>query len=528
MIKTEIRLPLDYSGEDIKKAIAEHLPVGRDEIRNYKLIRRELVSLDGGFFYNVRIGVEFSPEREAGLLKMKKKVSLFDEMTFETRAYRGEYRPIVCGFGPSGIFAALVLSEAGARPIVIERGLATDEREKKVNLFKTLGVIDPECNVQYGEGGAGTYSDGKLKVGGMDKYKLKVLTELVSSGAPEEIIYTVGAHLGTDKLSDIVKRMRERIVSLGGEVHFSTKLTDVKIKDGKVKAVIAERGGERIEFPTDTLILASGHSAKDVFELLLEKGASLIPRGFGIGVRIEHPREYINDLVWGKDRPDSLGAASYHLVTHLEGGRSVYSFCMCPGGVVVPAASEAGGIVTNGMSEYRRDAENSNAAFLVSVTPEDFPSDSPLAGIALQREIERRAYSVGGGNYKAPAIKMGDFLEGRSPTSNFSVKPSYAIGVEPHSLLEYLPSYITDSLRAAIGDFDDWMRGFKLSDAPMTGPETRSTSPIRVLRDESFTAIGIKGLYPIGEGAGYSGGIVSSARDGVMVAESVILRSNDN
>jgi uncharacterized FAD-dependent dehydrogenase len=354
----------------------------------------------------------------------------------------------------------------------------------------------------------------------MDKYKYKVLSEFISAGAPEDILYTVGAHVGTDKLQNIVQKIRQKIISYGGEFHFGTRLEKIVIKDGGVASAVAVCDGSPVEYETNALVLATGHSARDVFSMLRSIGAQMSAKGFGIGLRIEHPREHINRLVYGDNPPRGIGAASYHLVTHLGNGRSVYSFCMCPGGSVVSAASEEGGIVTNGMSEYSRDADNSNAAFLVSVTPDDFGND-PLRGIELQRQIERSAFRVGGADYKAPSTTMEAFMNGH-PATIGSVKPSYHRGVVAASAEEYLPEFITDSLKNGIKDFEDWMGGFYYPEAALTGPETRTTSPVRIHRDSSYEAIGIAGLYPTGEGAGYAGGIVSSARDGLMVAEAIM------
>ena len=523
MIKTEIKLPFDYTTEDIYAALMDRLPVGRDEIKDLKIVKRTLnISDKSNIHYTVAVAAEFSAEREAGLLKMKKKVAPMDDLSFDIPPCNFDTRPVVVGAGPAGLFAALLLAEAGARPILIERGLAVDEREKKVELFTNLGILDPECNIQFGEGGAGSFSDGKLKVGGLDKYKYKVLLDFVDSGAPEDILYTVGAHVGTDKLKNIVQKIRQNIISLGGEVMFSTKLTSIKTCDGAVCKVVCDRNGESVEIDTDSLVLATGHSARDTFIMLRDMGVKMEPKGFGIGLRIEHPREYIDRIMYGNTPPEGIGAASYHLVTHLPNGRSVYSFCMCPGGTVVAAASEQGGIVTNGMSEYARNADNSNAAFLVSVTPDDFGSDDPLAGILLQRKIEQRAFFVAGKTYKAPTTTMGAFMNGKAPIVSQVVRPSYPIGTEAISPEEYLPGYVTESLRMAIPDFEAWMGGFYLPDAAMTGPETRTTSPVRITRDNTYQALGFKGLYPTGEGAGYAGGIVSSARDGLLVAEAII------
>ena len=524
MIKTDIELPVKYSESDVKAALTQRLPLEASEINRVELIKRTLVLSDKeNIHYKATVALSLSEERERGLLKMKKKVSDYENPTFTAPTSRLCSRPVVVGAGPAGLFAALLLSEAGARPIVIERGLPVEKREESVARFFSLGILDPESNVQYGEGGAGAFSDGKLKVGGMDKYKYKILSELVSAGALPEILYTTDAHLGTDKLPTLIRSLREKIISLGGEFVFSAKLVEILTKDYKIVGCKVKIGENVETFETENIVMATGHSAKDSFETLLSAGASLVARPFGIGVRIEHPREYINKLVYGAPSIDGLGTASYHLVTHLKNGRSAYSFCMCPGGSVVAAASESGGIVTNGMSNEARDADNSNAALLVSVTPEDFKNSSPLAGVELQREIEKRAFLVAGRGYRAPSQTLSSFL-GKGETSP-EVRPSYAVGTENVPLTEYLPSCVTETLSAAMSDFDAWLPGYALGGALLTGPETRSTSPVRVMRSEkTLEAIGISGLYPTGEGAGYSGGIISSARDGLLVAEAMLTK----
>ena len=523
MIKTDVLLPIGYTESDIKTAICQRLPIESSEIKDTRILRQSLdISDKSAPIYRVSVGISLSDEREGGLLKMRKKVFPAEDFSLSVPRFFCESRPIVVGSGPCGLFAALILAEAGARPILLERGMNVEDRRRTVDIFHKLGILDTESNVQFGEGGAGTYSDGKLKVGGMDKYKMKVLCEFCLAGAPGEILYTVGAHLGTDKLSDIVRSIREKIISLGGEVIFGAKMTDFSVKDGELESVSYSKDGDTVTLKTDSMILAIGHSAKDSLELLNEKGVKMEARGFGIGVRIEHPREYVNELVYGKNYDSRLGSASYHLVTHLEGGRSVYSFCMCPGGTVVAAASEEGGIVTNGMSEFARDGRNSNAAFLVSVTPNDFGSDDALAGVRLQRKIEGRAFTVGGCDYKAPSIRLDDFLAHKPLSSSFPVEPTYPRGVISASPDEYLPDYITQSLRASISDFDAWMPGFYLPEATVTGAETRSTSPVRITRDSGYESVSIRGIYPSGEGAGYSGGIVSSAADGIRTALALI------
>ena len=523
MIKTDITVSIKYNEEEIKDAICQALPVCREEIGEIKILKKQL-KIDEKKRFALSVGVEFSEDREQGLLKMRKKVSQCPVYDLKLPSVKSDARPVIVGAGPAGLFAALTLAESELMPIVIERGDRVEQRRQCVSKFFCEKVLDSESNIQFGEGGAGAFSDGKLKVGGMDKYKYQVLSEFVGAGASDDIIYTVGAHLGTDKLPGYVKNIREKIISLGGEFIYRAKLTDIETKNGKVSAAIYEKFGKLERILTDRVVLATGHSARDSFEILKRLGVPMQAKGFGIGVRIEHPREYINELVLGEKNPkEEIGTASYHLVTHLSSGRSVYSFCMCPGGTVVAAASEHGGIVTNGMSEEARMADNSNAAHLVSVTPADFSSDDPLAGIDLQRRIERAAFDICGGDFSAPAISLSAFMGKGVPKLSDSVKASYPCGVLPISTEKYLPEYITESLRCAIGDFNDYMGGFYYPDALITGAETRSTSPVRVLRNDNFMSPALPGLYPIGEGAGYAGGIVSSGVDGVRCAEKIIL-----
>jgi len=531
---TELRLPLEHSEEELRAAILRQLGIERQELISYSIFRRSFDARKRGAIALI-YHLDVETTRESEILRW---LRTHPEVTnigptpdtsyhFVTQAPKDlANRPVVIGVGPCGLFAGLLLAQMGFRPIILERGKAVRERTVDTFGLWRQGLLDPESNVQFGEGGAGTFSDGKLysQIKDPGHRGRKVLTEFVEAGAPPEILFVNKPHIGTFRLVKMVETMRAKIESLGGEIRFKSRVEDLMIDQGiekrKVRGVILA-DGQRLA--ADHVILAVGHSARDTFQRLHDRGVYIEAKPFSIGFRIEHPQSLIDACRFGKQAGNPLlGAADYKLVHHCRNGRSVYSFCMCPGGTVVAAASEPGGVVTNGMSQYSRDERNANSGIVVGITPEDYPG-GPLAGIEFQRHWEKRAFELGGSNYDAPGQLVGDFLAGRPSNEFGSVLPSYKPGVHLGDLSSCLPDYAIEAIREALPAFDKTIKGFAMNDAVLTGVETRTSSPIRIQRNEDFQSLNTEGLYPAGEGAGYAGGILSAAVDGIKVAEAVAM-----
>lgn len=522
MIKiTNLELTLEEEKSALREKAAKLLRIPVEEVESLQIQKESIDARKEPlkFVHTVLVSVK---KEETVLRKVKNpKVSFYAEVRREPLEKGSEllrHRPVVVGLGPAGLFAALKLAEEGYQPLVLERGASMKERDEKVDFFMKTGILDTKTNIQFGEGGAGAYSDGKLTTRIKDPRIHEVLAKLMEAGAPEEIAYLAKPHVGTDLLKGVVVKIRERILALGGEVRFLSQVEDLKVKDGKLQEITAN--GETFE--AQVMILALGHSARDTYEMLHKREIQLEAKSMAVGVRIENLQWRISESQYGPSyEHPKLRPAEYTLAAKTRDGRGVYSFCMCPGGLVVPAASEEGHLVVNGMSYHARDKENANSALVVSVTPSDY-GPHPLDGIAFQRSLERKAFLSGGGNYYAPVQKAEDFLSGRMTESFGEVTPSYEPGVRSLQLRDLFPSYISDGLEDGLLQFEKKIKGFTGHGALLTGVETRTSAPVRILRGETLESPSAEGLYPCGEGAGYAGGIVSSAVDGLKVAEAVI------
>ncbi len=524
---TELKLPLDHSEADLKHSIIKRLGIKAEQLVSYKVFRQGHDARKKAEIYLVyTLDIEITNQGVyLEKLEPESGISISPDTTYKFVAQAPENlkdRPIVIGMGPCGLFVGLILAQMGFKPIILERGKEVRERTKDTFGLWRKSIFNPESNVQFGEGGAGTFSDGKLytQIKDPNHYGRKVLTEFVKAGAPAEILHVSKPHIGTFKLVTMVEQMRASIESLGGEIRFQSRVDALNIEQGQVTGV-SLANGETLN--SQHVVLAVGHSARDTFKMLYEKGVYIEAKPFSVGFRIEHPQSLIDQCRFGKNAGHPLlGAADYKLVHHCKNGRAVYSFCMCPGGTVVAATSEAGHVVTNGMSQYSRNERNANSGIVVGITPEDYPGH-PLAGIDFQRALEAKAYVLGGETYQAPGQLVGDFIANKPSANLGTVQPSYTPGVKLGDLSTALPDYAIEAIREALPAFDKKIKGFAMADAVLTGVETRTSSPIRIKRNEQFQSINTKGLYPAGEGAGYAGGILSAGVDGIKVAEAVAL-----
>jgi len=518
----QVALTLEENEENLKSKISEILGLPETEIVSYKIAKKTIDSRKKNILFIHSLNVEVKDIKTIKKWDKHHRTRTYEPFVYEEKTVKKfpEKDIVVVGSGPCGLFTTLLLAKAGLKPLLIERGRDVDARIKDVNNFFQQRDFNPKSNIQFGEGGAGTFSDGKLYTLINDPRSQYVFTQLIEAGAPEEIAWSGTPHVGTDKLRGVIKNLRQEIIRLGGKVRFETCLTDIETKNNKVISITVDN---KEKIPADYLILATGHSARDTYQMYHDRELEMNAKPFSIGVRIEHPAKMINESQYGPScEHPKLNSAKYKLVQHLQNKRLVYTFCMCPGGYVMGATSEEGAVVSNGMSEYAQDGQNSNSALLVPITPEDFGSDHPLAGIEFQRKWEKAAYIAGGSDYSAPVQLVGDFLKRKASTETRSVTPTYKPGVKPTSLDNCLPDYVIESLREALPLLGTKIKGFAHPDAVLTGVETRSSSTIRIERDKESFESNIQGIYPAGEGAGHAGGIVSSAIDGMKIAETII------
>ncbi|MGE4214029.1 MAG: NAD(P)/FAD-dependent oxidoreductase [Anaerotignaceae bacterium] len=524
MIRVQnLKLKPNEEKEILLEKACKKLRLDKKSVLKWKIVKQSLDARKKGnifFIYTIDVKVE----NESRLLRTIKDKDVAKAVDAEYILPAGkanmEKRPIVVGFGPAGMFAALTLCQMGLKPIVLERGRNVEQRTADVEKFWQEGILDTTSNVQFGEGGAGTFSDGKLTARSKDIRCKKVFTEFVNNGAPKEIMYVHNPHIGTDKLRDVVKNIRENIVSMGGEIRFEARLTDIEIKNNEVTAVEIN-GSERLE--CSDIVLAIGHSARDTFEMLYNKGVDIRQKPFAMGVRIEHKQAFVDSVQFGEFAGEkNLGPAEYKFTYHTTKGRSTYTFCMCPGGFVVAASSEENMVAINGMSYYSRDGENANSALLVQINEDDFGSKHPLAGMYFQRDLEKKAFDLGGKNYNAPVQRVGDFLQGKKSTTVGEVKNTYTPNIQCTDLNQLFPDFMAEAMKEAIVGIGKRFKGFDDENALLTAVESRSSSPIRLERNlETGESVNVLGLYPTGEGAGYAGGIVSAAVDGILTAERI-------
>lgn len=518
-IKMGIDEPFDNINRMVKKILKNA------EFTNLKIVKKSTDARrknDIKFIYSV--DVELTKLNEEDYVKKlnDKNVSLSEDKIYDFpfEAVNIKSRPIVVGTGPAGLFCGLMLARHGYRPIILERGKSVEERKRDIEKFYNIAELNENSNVQFGEGGAGTFSDGKLTTGIKDIRIMTVLREFVNYGAPEEILYLAKPHIGTDNLQKVVANIRNSIISMGGEVKFENRVCGLLIENGEIKGVEVQKGNEKYSISSECVVLATGHSGRDTFEMLKKYGVAMAQKPFSVGVRIEHSQTDISKQLYGKFYK-KLPPADYKLSAHFPNGRSCYTFCMCPGGYVMGSASEKNTVVTNGMSNFLRNGQNANSAVLVGVNPSDFSTDDPLSGIEFQRQIERKAFEIGGGNYNAPVSLVGDFLNGKTSKNLGSVIPTYRPGVTLTDIGEVFPNFVTETLKMGIKEFDKKLKGFANPDAIITAAETRSSSPVRLLRNSETMQLNIKGLFSAGEGGGHAGGITSSAVDGIKCAEKV-------
>lgn len=522
-----LKAPPDADLQSLKVLCARRLKIDEKYIQSITPVKKSIDARDKGdvhIVYTIDVQV---PEENRLLRRLKRDTATLapKKAVPPRQGHRFDNPPIVVGAGPAGLFAAYWLAVNGAPPILLERGRDVDARTRDVESFFEGHALQKDSNVLFGEGGAGAFSDGKLTTGTKDPYQQFVLDTFVACGAPDEILYLSKPHIGTDKLKPVVKALREKITALGGTVHFETRLTDIHTKSNAIEAITCQKGHEKLALPCSALVLAIGHSARDTYQQLFNQGVNMVQKPFAMGLRIEHLQERINEAQYGAFSKNAhLGAADYKLNTPTPDGRGAYTFCMCPGGMVVAAASQEGGVCTNGMSYHARDGLNANSAILVGVNPADFMDDHPLAGLVFQRSLEQRAFLLGGGGFKAPCQRVEDFLHNQKTTALGDVLPTYRPGITLCNLADCLPEYITRNLQIGIAQMDKRLHGFAAPDALLTGVETRSSSPVRIVRGQTGEC-NIGGIFPSGEGAGYAGGIMSAAVDGIHSAARAMERS---